>query len=148
VRTAAEIRKGNAVASKKWRKKNPKYLRQWQIATGHPRKYRARHREKCLHMWARARAKKNGIRFTIIESDIIIPQRCPVLGIRLRSRTGRTGACNTSPTLDRIDTRKGYVRGNICVISWRANCIKRDATLEELEKITTWLRRIAFTREN
>lgn len=44
-----------------------------------------------------------------------------------------------SPSIDRLDNTKGYVKGNINIISWRANRIKSDATLDELEKIYRWV---------
>ena len=48
----------------------------------------------------------------------------------------------TAPSLDRIDHKKGYVAGNIAVISWRANKIKTDAIAAELEAVAAWLRRM------
>ena len=39
---------------------------------------------------------------------------------------------DNSPSLDRIDSSKGYTPDNVWVISRRANIIKHDATLEEL----------------
>ena len=90
-------------------------------------------------MWnaAKARAKRKGIPFDISWEEIVIPDVCPVLGIPLSqgSHTHR----NFSPSLDRIDLSRGYVTGNIAVISSRANRIKSDATLEELQKITAWV---------
>lgn len=93
---------------------------------------------KTLIYSARYRAKKNGIPFSITESDIVIPEVCPVLGIELnRSWTGRMEP--NSPSLDRFINELGYVPGNINVISWKANSIKSDASLEELKRIVEWL---------
>jgi hypothetical protein len=47
-----------------------------------------------------------------------------------------------SPSLDRIDPKKGYVKGNVAVISYKANRIKQDATPEELEAVASWLRSV------
>jgi hypothetical protein len=138
--TRKTLLRRNAESAKRWRKKNPKYIREWQRKTDYPRKWRAKNREKCLWSWARDRAKKKGIPFTISQADILIPKICPVLGIRLRVRTGKNGASNNSPTLDRVVPELGYTPGNIVVISWRANCLKRDATLEELQKLIDWLK--------
>lgn len=69
----------------------------------------------------------------------MVPPCCPVLGIPLVRRKGR-GVADHSPTLDRLIPAKGYVRGNVMVISMRANRIKSDATLEELERVAAWLR--------
>lgn len=73
--------------------------------------------------------------------DICIPKYCPLLGIELQDNTG-TGKGNnpTSPSLDRLNSSKGYTSDNVWVISNRANEIKSNATLEELEAIAANLR--------
>lgn len=83
-------------------------------------------------MWkaAKSRAEHRGIEFNIEESDITIPERCPLLGIPLICGTKED--YNNSPSLDRIDNTMGYVKGNIWVISKKANTMKSSATLEEL----------------
>ena len=96
------------------------------------------HTNPALSMWMRARqrAKKRGITFTIRVSDIVIPKLCPVLGIELH--TGRRGNPN-GPSLDRFNNRKGYVRGNIRVISNRANSLKKDGTLSEFKALVKYM---------
>lgn len=79
------------------------------------------------------RAKKNKIEFTITHKDIIIPSHCPILGMKLIR--GSRGSHDNSPSLDRIDNNKGYVKGNIQVISQRANTIKSYGTAEEHVRI-------------
>jgi hypothetical protein len=74
-----------------------------------------------------SRAKRLGLEFNITAEDITIPERCPVLGLKLASNSG-----DASPSVDRMDSTKGYVKGNVRVISWRANNLKSDATLVEL----------------
>lgn len=69
----------------------------------------------------RSNLKKMEINITL--ADIVIPHTCIYLGIPLNS---------TNASLDRIDSTKGYVKGNIQVISALANRMKNDATLEEL----------------
>ncbi len=44
-----------------------------------------------------------------------------------------------SPSLDRLDNTLGYIPGNVQVISWKANQIKSNATLQELQAIVAWL---------
>lgn len=79
---------------------------------------------------AKTRAKQKGLPFNLEVSDVVVPAVCPVLGIPLAIATG---ACNdNSPSIDRIIPELGYVKGNIKVISRRANRIKNDATPEEL----------------
>jgi hypothetical protein len=94
-------------------------------------------REKEIYRKAKARAKAKGILFTISPEDIVIPSRCPVFGIDLRFG-GRQGI-DHSPSLDRIVPANGYVRGNVAVISNRANAIKRDGTAEEHRRIAEWM---------
>ena len=84
---------------------------------------------------ARQRSKRNGRECTITKEDIVIPEYCPVLGIKLEQ--GGSFKSN-SPSLDRIDNSKGYIRGNVIVVSNRANSIKRDATIEELSRICSF----------
>jgi hypothetical protein len=82
---------------------------------------------------AKRRAKSKGLDFDIEIGDIQIPERCPLLGIEIWVAGGvQTSA---SPSLDRIDPSLGYTKGNVWVISHRANTIKSDATLAELRLI-------------
>jgi len=67
---------------------------------------------------------------------------CPVLGIPLTINEQRTSRDN-SYSLDRIDNNKGYVPGNIQIISVKANNMKSNATLEELEALVAYMRRHA-----
>ena len=83
---------------------------------------------------ARTRSKKIGMEFSIELKDLDMPLFCPLLGIPIYIVYGRRNA--NSPSIDRIDNTKGYIKGNVWVISWRANDLKKNATLEELEMIT------------
>ena len=95
--------------------------------------YRENNKEKTLLKHARTRARKKGLPFSITEKDIVIPDVCPVLGIPLFSGEGHM--IDNSPNLDRIFPEKGYVPGNVRVISQRANRIKNDATVEEMRAV-------------
>lgn len=100
--------------------------------------YRNTHAGWCrvIFSLARRRAKEKGLPFSLVPEDVPIPEVCPVLGIPLNHGTGRRH--DGSPTIDRIINDLGYVKGNVIVISWRANRIKSDATLDELRAITSF----------
>lgn len=81
----------------------------------------------------RARAKRKGIPFSISIEDVNIPDVCPVLGIPISVGDGKHH--DGSPTIDRIDNDRGYVKDNVMVISFRANSLKRNASLDEMKKL-------------
>ena len=68
---------------------------------------------------SRQRAKRTGLEHTITINDIIIPDYCPVFGIKLE--TGDRKDHNNASSIDRIDNNRGYVKDNIIVVSTRAN---------------------------
>ncbi|MDY5420383.1 MAG: hypothetical protein SPG45_10210 [Lactobacillus johnsonii] len=77
---------------------------------------------------SKQRAKKKGIEFTITPDDIIIPDKCPILNkpfILLDNKYNYS--------LDRVDNTKGYIPGNVKIVSRLANTMKNNATNEELE---------------
>lgn len=93
-----------------------------------------------MYRAARCRALRDGVPFSITPQDIIIPEFCPVFGFRLERAKGK--ATSASPSLDKIVPSLGYVRGNVWVISNRANTLKHDATVEELETLVVALRNL------
>lgn len=82
--------------------------------------------ERALLVAAKTRATKRELPFDLEESDIVIPEICPYLKKPLKANT------RYAPSLDKIDPAKGYVKGNIEVISRKANVMKNDASVEEL----------------
>lgn len=86
-----------------------------------------------LTIWQRAhrRAASRGVPFSITMQAIVIPQVCPVLGIPIVMGEKRS---ENSPSLDRITPKLGYVPGNVRVISDKANRLKGDRTLGELQR--------------
>lgn len=82
---------------------------------------------------ARVRARRKGLPCNISRQDIAIPATCPVLGIPIFKAKGVTHP--GSPSLDRINNDLGYVRGNVRVISYRANSLKSNATIAEMELV-------------
>lgn len=102
------------------------------------------HDREVQHLWlsARNRAREFEREFNITTEDIVIPEVCPVLGIPLK-RSRQAYVKPNSPSLDRIDNSRGYIKGNVCVISHRANTLKSNATLEELTLILVDAKEIA-----
>ena len=111
-----------------------------EITSKRLRDYRLNNPNIYLLRHARNRAKAKNIPFDITVEDVIIPETCPVLGIQLQ--IGEKIVCNNSPTLDRIKPELGYVKGNIQVLSYRANLLKSNATIEELEKVLEHLKKM------
>lgn len=85
---------------------------------------------------ARSRAKARGIEFDIEYTDIMWNWVCPVLGIEITThRKKGHGGDDNSPSIDRIDNNKGYVPGNVRLISNKANKLKNRMTKEECRLI-------------
>jgi hypothetical protein len=95
------------------------------------------HPERGLLRLAQRRCKKSGVVCTITEKDIVVPEFCPILGLKLEF--GEMDNRNNSPSLDRIIPELGYVPGNVAVISYRANRIKNEGLAEEHRKIADWM---------
>lgn len=85
--------------------------------------------ERNLFNKAKGRAKACGFEFSLQKEDIVIPEFCPLLGVKL-DPWGHKDGC---PSLDRIDNAKGYTKDNIWVISFKANRMKNTASINELK---------------
>ena len=94
--------------------------------------------EHAILISTRRRAKLEGIEFDLEESDIVIPAKCPILDIELQMHSGY--AQDSSPSIDRVIPSKGYVKGNCFIISYKANRMKQDNTLDDLEKIVKYIK--------
>lgn len=116
---------------KAWRTKTPHHRKVW---AGYSYSWRARNIVRARLTLVRTRAKSLGLPFELSEEDVIIPKICPVLGIPIDStREGRW-------TFDKIIPSLGYTKANTRIISSRANRLKNDASLEELEKIIQYIK--------
>jgi hypothetical protein len=84
-------------------------------------------------LWYRAKqsAKEYNREFDLSVEDIIIPTHCPYLGVELLTNQIECQSSNYY-SIDRIDSTKGYVKGNIQIISRFANTMKNSATIEQL----------------
>lgn len=86
-------------------------------------------------------AKRRGIPFTVKFDEIEQPTHCPIFGVELNY--GWSGPNRRDPnkaTFDKLIPELGYVPGNVFVISWRANKLKSDMSLVELEKIMKYIK--------
>jgi hypothetical protein len=104
------------------------------------KEWRADNRKRNILNAARQRAVKEGLPFDITEDDFELPDVCPVLGIPLEFAEGKGHYTSNSPSLDKFDPSAGYVKGNVAVISMKANRMKNDATIEEVERLLHWMR--------
>ena len=103
--------------------------------------YRVNNPEWYMHNKARRRARDRNIDFNIEVSDVLMPKTCPVFKkYELKKEISDiSGPKPWSPSLDRIDNTKGYVKGNVQVISSKANTMKGNATPEELLQFAYWV---------
>lgn len=102
--------------------------------------------------WARhmasaikCRCRRDGVAFSLTAEDLLaaIPadHLCPALGIPIIFGGRLT---RNSPSVDRIIPTLGYIKGNIAVISHRANAMKQDASSpEELRRVADYMERFA-----
>ena len=152
-------KKSQRKAAKEWNKRNPNYSVEHYLKNKdkYKRNIAKRYRQlKENEPWIiafrgiRQRAKNNNIDFDLDADYIksIWTNTCPILGIPLYSAVYKSGGNKkdykakpetNSPTIDRIDPLKGYVKGKVCVMSYRANMIKNCGTLEEHKKIVDFL---------
>lgn len=135
-----------------WRRDNPELKRErdarWYARNKHKslpkgRAYAAAHQEAFMVSRAKTRARKIGVPFDLTVEDIVIPERCPALGVPLVRGTGKPH--QFSPSLDRIDNSRGYVRGNVVVVSRLANNIKADAaSAAQVRAVADWMERLCL----
>jgi hypothetical protein len=121
----------------KWKKANIELVRRREKDRA---RYRALTMEGYRALWLNGikyRAKQKGLPFNLTLEDLPVPERCPVLGIPLFMRSGPFH--DNSPSIDRLVPGKGYVKGNVAIVSYRANRIKDYGTLDELRKVVAYL---------
>lgn len=146
--------------SKKWRNNNRDTIKQYYINNKDHMKQNMMMRYRQLKTdepWVimykaikqRAKSKKMDFDLTPEYIKSIWSDTCPVLGIPLYSAIFESGQSRekckakpmkNSPTMDRIDSNKGYIQGNVCIMSYRANMIKNCGTLEEHRKIVDFFK--------
>lgn len=109
-----------------------------QVLRDYHQSWREANRERVLFHRLKIQSKKRDLDFDLTLEDIVIPTHCPILGIPITLELGK-GLTSGSPSVDRIDNTKGYVKGNIQIISNQANTMKNKATPEELRKFAEWV---------
>jgi hypothetical protein len=115
-------------ATKKWRENNRDKFNSAR------RNWRSKNLVRCLFLEARSRAKRKGVEFSIEIDDIPeIGEFCPIFGDKFPPHDVRKTPF--SPSIDRIDPKKGYIKGNVWIIGYRANLVKNDGTANEHQKI-------------
>lgn len=103
------------------------------------RRHYLKNPDKYLLGSVQSRCKKNNIPCNIDESDLVIPEFCPALGIPLYRNVGGNRPTDNSPSVDRIIPCLGYIKGNVQVISQKANSMKTNATPKELVLFAEWI---------
>jgi hypothetical protein len=109
-----------------------------------PDYYKARERErsfnlrsenplKALYYGVKERCVATGTDFNIELNDLVATEVCPVLKTEYRVRT------QYAMSVDRIDPTKGYLKGNVQIISKKANTMKCNASPSELLKFAEWV---------
>lgn len=86
---------------------------------------------------AKVRSKAMGVAFNLTIDDLVLPEKCPVFGTEMYWSDKIT---DDTPSLDRLVPSMGYVKGNVTFMSYKANRMKNNGTLQELEMLVTWLR--------
>ncbi len=116
--------------SRNWRRANPERAKasQRKASLKNGKTWRQNNPEANLLCRAKARAKKFDREFNLELADVVIPEVCPVLGIAM-----------DKPSIDRINSNRGYTKENIQVISYRANTLKSNGTLEEFQALVRYL---------
>ncbi len=97
-------------------------------------------------MWQNAKknARRKKVPFDLTPefvASLKVPEYCPVLGIKIISQPSGEQRNDNTPSIDKFYPDLGYVEGNVQIISWKANALKRDGSPEEWEKIAEWCKK-------
>ncbi len=93
---------------------------------------------------SKVNARRGGWDHTLSVDDVFWPTHCPILGIALDYSVGSRNkggpATMAAPSFDRKDPTKAYIKGNVQIVSMRANTIKSNATPEQVARVAEWMR--------
>jgi hypothetical protein len=119
----------------RWQRENP------EAVAAIRERYKANNPDFSTYDIMRQRAKKRGVPCELTRKQVtqMVAQTkvCPVLGIPLQR--GKTKPVDNSPSIDCFYPKMGYVPGNVFVISYRANMLKSNATVEEVRALLAWM---------
>lgn len=115
-----------------------KYARNKELAHS-PKKLKVRE----MISSARKRAKRDNVPIDIDHDYVmnLATDICPALGIPI-SYTNSGHLKDNSATLDKFDAERGYVKGNVNIISRLANIIKTSATANQVRHVADWMETI------
>lgn len=83
-------------------------------------------------------ARKRGQEFRLVPADILpLPTHCPVFGFELSY--GGKSCSDSLASVDRRDSKIGYLPGNVAIISYKANRLKGEATVDEIRQLLAWM---------
>ena len=93
-------------------------------------------------VWQRAKEHNLPINFKsrvelAVYLESIAPKKCPVFNVPLT--TGTRTMHKFSPSVDKIIPHKGYTKGNMQIVSYLANSMKRDATPQQMRQFAKWV---------
>ena len=117
------------------------------VTHGLSRPQESGHNESMFYtLWqsTKASAKSKGLKFNLTPQyleSLGIPEKCPVLGIDVKRTAPGEGRSWHTPSVDKFYPELGYVKGNVQIVSWRANHLKSDGTPEEWKKIAKWCKK-------
>jgi hypothetical protein len=140
--------------AREWRRRNPDKVKARQQRVMAKRRLTPEGYVKLLLRGVRQRSRPKGevaggrgARVKITAADILAvwpkDNRCPILGTAFRFGPVDYRHRANIPSLDRIDSRKGYLPENIAVMSWRANTMKNDATPDEIQRLAKWMQKVS-----
>jgi len=130
-----KYRQENKEYFQKYRQENKEYFQEYE------KEY---YKEKpWVRMTIEAKKRKN-LSFNITSEYIksIWPEdnKCPALGIELKRGVGKS--IDSSPTLDRIDNSKGYIKGNVQIVCNLANRIMTSATADQVIQVGEYFKQV------
>ena len=88
---------------------------------------------------AKSRSKKKNLEFNLTLADLISLKNntCPILGCEILYKSGIDN--KRSASLDRIDPNKGYVPGNVKIVSYEGNSLKNRNNFHSAVKMLEYI---------